>query len=205
MEEDGTEKPEPPGDAPAADRDAAASASGPAELQSSCFRAAPPPAVSSSVRSPARAPLPLLQVVGRAGASEELDDHWADDLPELRDAPLHAKRLKLGKISEGGAVVSLTSSPPASPLATSAVQPPGLVELRRPGETELYDSLTFIQMRPHGKTLWQSRKNPSFFGTFDTVRVRGWHFGQFVDEIDEFEWEKGPEDLVMSPPLSSWK
>ena len=204
MDEDGTEKPEPSGDAPAVNRDAAASASGPAELQSSCFRAAPPPAVSSSVRSPARAPLPLLQVVGRAGASEELDDRWADDLPELRDAPLHVKRLRLGKTSEGGAVVSLTSSPPASPLATSAVQPPGLVELRRPGETELHDSLTFIQMRPNGKTLWQSRKNPSFFGTFDTVRVRGWHFGQ-QDEYDEYEWEKGPEDLVMSPPLSSWK
>ena len=204
MDEDGTEKPEPSGDAPAVYRDAAASASGPADLQSRCLRAAPTPADSSSVRSSARAPLPLLHVEGRAGASEELDDRWADDLPELRDQPLHAKRVRVGKISESGAVVSLASSPPAPPLASSAVRPPGLVELRRPGETELFDSMTFQHLRPNGSSLWRSTCHPRYYGIFDTTGVRsGWRVGIPVNG----KFGKGVllEDLVMSPPFSSWK
>ena len=200
MDEDGTEKPEPPGDAPAANRDAAATASGPTavELPPGC-----PHSCSASVRSPARAPLPLLQVVGRAGASEELDDRWADDMPELRrDQPLDAKRFKPGKTSEGGAVVSLTSSPPSSPPATSAVQPPGLVELRQKGETELYDTLIFQQLYPDGLSRWKSTWDPSSMWIFDPT-VGGWEFVQ-LGEDGKCKDLKRWEDLVMSPPFSSW-
>ena len=201
MEEDGTEKPEPSGDAPAVNRDAAATVSGPTavELPSGC-----PASCNASVRAPARAPLPLLQVVGRAGASEELDDRWADDMPELRrDQPLDAKRFKPGKTSEGGAVVSLTSCPPSSPLATSAVQPPGLVELRQKGETELYDTLIFQQLYPDGLSRWKSTWDPMSMWIFDPT-VGGWEFVQLGEDGKCKNVVKRREDLVMSPPFSSW-
>ena len=133
MEEDGTEKPEPPGDAPAADRDAAASASGPAELQSSCFRAAPTPAVSSPVR---RAPLLLQPAVGHAGAlvEQKVSFEVGRACRPLRTGPATADAecaLEDGWADTPGAScpVSAVVAPPApsgtaltSPTAALAVQ-----------------------------------------------------------------------------------
>ena len=189
MEEDGTEKPEPSGDAPAVNRDAAETASGLAVLQSSCFRAAPTPAVSSSVRSSARAPLLLQPAVGHAGALEELDDSWADSLPEVRrPLSLDAKRAKLGKGSGDKAGVSLASNPPAasatsgvehvSPLAASDYPVSGFVNAWYRGGGGFAGTYAFILSDEEaGCSLWQDTKDSTRLCARDAATGNWWIYG----------------------------
>ena len=164
MEEDLTAEPELSGDAPAVDRATAAEASGPA-----------------SVPTKARAPFLLQPAVGNAGAPEEIDDAWADHLPELRPSSLDAKGVVLGKVSESGAGVALSASFSTASASSGAVQrrvlakatPPEFVEVRLGSENAWYGRYKFIQHTRLGRTLWLHEETGSF-GVFYAAKGLWW-------------------------------
>ena len=168
MEEDVTAEPELSGDAPAVDRATAGKASG-----------------SASVPKKARAPLLLQPAVGHAGAPEELDDSWADNLPEVRPLSLDAKRAKLGRCSEDKAGVSQSSNPPTasaasgvvldSPLAACDFPASGLVDAWYSDGGGFAGTFAFPKFpEKDGRTFWQDTKEPSRFCIREAATGKWW-------------------------------
>ena len=172
MEEDVTAEPELSGDAPTVDRATAGKASG-----------------SASVPKKARAPLLLQPAVGHAGAPEELDDSWADNLPEVRPLSLDAKRAKLGRCSEDKAGVSQSSNPPTasaasgvvqvSPLAASDYPVSGLANAWYSGGGGFAGTFSFHypETEETGATLWQDTKDSTRLCARDAATGNWWIYG----------------------------
>ena len=221
MEEDGTEKPEPSEDAPAVNRVAAATASGPAavEMLSSC-----PDSCSGSVPKKARAPLLLQPVVGHAGAFEVLDDvAWADSLPEVRrPLSLDAKRAKLGRCSEDKAGVSLASNPPTasassgvvqvSPLAASDYPASGFVNAWYRGGGGFAGTYAFILSDEETDcTVWQDTKDSTRLCARDAATGNGWIYGNPEGKgapnrlpLDVYETRSSPSTRTWRTCWSLW-
>ena len=172
MEEDVIAEPELSGDAPAVDRATAAAASGPA-----------------SVPTRARAPLLLQPAVGHAGAPEELDDSWADNLPEVRPLSLDAKRAKLGRCSEDKAGVSQSSNPPTASAAPGVCRKTPLAAFDFPASGRVaawYSSsggfagtfsFHFSEDKVSGCSLWQNTKDPTSFCSREAATGSWWIYG----------------------------
>ena len=153
-----------------AKEDAAAAASGP-----------------PSALTLARAPLLLQPAVGHAGALEELDDKWADNLPEVRPLSLDAKRAKLGRCSEEDdkAGVSQSSNPPTASAASGVVldSPPAASDFSVSGLVDAWYSDgggfagTFALPKfpeKDGRTFWQDTKEPSRFCIREAATGKWW-------------------------------